>query len=686
MKKIIIGFILCMAMFVTVSFVGTPKVYSASASNQNDTLNYLSLGDSIAEGTGLEGFEHKQETAFVEGSYAYLFKNYLATRYSNINAISYAKSGDDSADLLLKLQNNVALRQSVENADIISICIGANDILGPATNNIGDLIINGTDISPKLQEGLNNFTQNFPQIVNLLHELNPNAVKIFTNVYNPFRELMSAQSDVLLDAGFFDITFPKERIRQIGIMAEDFIGGNEEKFSLDPTISRIYGLNERMMGILNGKDVERSEPIDVAVGNCYLIDSKKLYDNYSGSEKLVNANLLDQPNNTIKVNISSIVSDLYSFIDPHPTVRGHEIIYSNFANKFSDFAVVNYDYNGGTVNEKSNHVLINAKGSKLVAPLVEAQPIKSGYKFVDWRHVVLGGALLPWDFNSSIESDLTLIANWVGIFVINFNTVGGNPIESQSLNEGQKVVKPANPIKALSTDVFGGWYYLDTNNEKIFWDFENDVVTKNLTLIAKWVNLNCNNNNYLVQKINDRKPIVFSIDIDTTVQWYVDNKLQSNVAGNEFVYTPPEKAGSYKVYCVVNGGASKEYVVLVNHIVPTNINAELKEVTDTNLYTFVIEDGKFIDPSKVVWYATIDQFTDEVKQIGEGITCRARIANKCKVYAVYGEDVCVSKAIEVDPPIVIDNTSYIIISVALAIMLFVCLLTLVSRKKYKTHY
>ena len=62
---------------------------------------------------------------------------------------------------------------------------------------------------------------------------------------------------------------------------------------------------------------------------------------------------------------------------------------------------------------------------------------------------------------------------------ITFDSDGGSSIESQGVKKGNNATKPNDPTKEGYT--FLGWYY--DNKE---WNFIDDVVTDNITLVAKW--------------------------------------------------------------------------------------------------------------------------------------------------------------------------------------------------------
>lgn len=65
---------------------------------------------------------------------------------------------------------------------------------------------------------------------------------------------------------------------------------------------------------------------------------------------------------------------------------------------------------------------------------------------------------------------------------VTFDSDGGSEVASQTVEDGAKVTEPADPTKSDYT--FGGWYKENTLTTE--WDFENDTVTDDITLYAKW--------------------------------------------------------------------------------------------------------------------------------------------------------------------------------------------------------
>lgn len=69
------------------------------------------------------------------------------------------------------------------------------------------------------------------------------------------------------------------------------------------------------------------------------------------------------------------------------------------------------------------------------------------------------------------------------LFTVTFDSDGGSAVNAATVKSGEKIPEPKSPVKATLEKqyAFKGWYYQGKK-----WDFENDVVTENITLTAKW--------------------------------------------------------------------------------------------------------------------------------------------------------------------------------------------------------
>lgn len=70
-------------------------------------------------------------------------------------------------------------------------------------------------------------------------------------------------------------------------------------------------------------------------------------------------------------------------------------------------------------------------------------------------------------------------------FTVTFNTDEGSEVNAVMVQEGKKLTKPTNPTKGEF--IFVGWFKEATWTNA--WDFEKDVVTKDITLYAKWTTI-----------------------------------------------------------------------------------------------------------------------------------------------------------------------------------------------------
>lgn len=109
--------VICLCLMLGTAAVGV------SAATDTAALSIVSLGDSIARGYGCQP-EESYGYKLYEHACSVLGKDYRVS-YQNLGT-----DGDTTADLLHKLQQDDAVRQAVSHADIITLSIGGNDLLG----------------------------------------------------------------------------------------------------------------------------------------------------------------------------------------------------------------------------------------------------------------------------------------------------------------------------------------------------------------------------------------------------------------------------------------------------------------------------------------------------------------------------------------------------------------------------
>ena len=140
----------------------------------------------------------------------------------------------------------------------------------------------------------------------------------------------------------------------------------------------------------------------------------------------------------------------------------------------TDEFIITFDSRGGS-QVATQKVQKGEKITKPEDPTKDKYFFENWYKEIDYKNV--------WNFDVDLpESDTILYAKWNMGYIMTFDTQGAGIIIDQSVKEGGKAVKPADPKKEHYS--FGGWY--KEPNCLNAWDFETDCVTKNTIIYAKW--------------------------------------------------------------------------------------------------------------------------------------------------------------------------------------------------------
>jgi lysophospholipase L1-like esterase len=168
------------AMIIGSLFVSIP--FTASAKNINkEQFDYVALGDSLAAG----------QTPYGDDKDGYV--DFLASRFEqsqyNVEPVNYGESGYKTTDILLQL-STFSVQDSIRNAELVTIDIGANDLLKklPA-------IQAGTESATTVLLGIGN---NLFAILSQIDSINPGTKVYVMGYYNPFPHLPEAQQAALL--------------------------------------------------------------------------------------------------------------------------------------------------------------------------------------------------------------------------------------------------------------------------------------------------------------------------------------------------------------------------------------------------------------------------------------------------------------------------------------------------------
>ena len=140
---------------------------------------------------------------------------------------------------------------------------------------------------------------------------------------------------------------------------------------------------------------------------------------------------------------------------------------------------VQFDTQGGSAVES----ITVEEGELAAAP---EDPGRDGYEFTGWFKE--RECANEWRFDTeTVASDIVLYAGWKAIpaevvYLVKYDTRGGNEAESILVKEGALVVPPENP--ARDGYEFTGWFKEEECTNK--WRFDNDTVTSDIVLYAGW--------------------------------------------------------------------------------------------------------------------------------------------------------------------------------------------------------
>ena len=159
---------------------------------------------------------------------------------------------------------------------------------------------------------------------------------------------------------------------------------------------------------------------------------------------------------------------------------------------------VKFNSNGGTMFPWQ---FIEA-GGKVDKPAPD--PVRASFRFDGWftDNTTFSN---EWNFtNDVVIADMTLFAGWTEVpptFTVSFNSNGGSEVAPQTVVQGGKVEKPANPTKSGS--LFEGWFR-DNNTFNNEWDFDVNTVIADVVLFAKWN----------ISNVAFNKPVIYDSFLD----------------------------------------------------------------------------------------------------------------------------------------------------------------------------
>ncbi len=312
MKKLLKIFLCVCLVFVTITFTGCKNDEQTSTKS----IKILGLGDSISAGyapqdTDLHEFYQKyinKEVKINEKCFTKLISNYYSANQFTSTATSYANSGDDTSDLVEKLNNKKNypdLLLDIKNADVITVSIGANNILKYVLTNLNGYLsgnIELVEIETMFQQGLEQFKDNYTNTI--IPILTRDDAKVFVmTVYDPYQ--------------FFDLNDFK---------ANDFV-----KLYISSITDRFNSLKDLAIEYIGKINSFIKSQI---YQNVFVVDVEAKFKSMTKDE--FNQNIFAD-SSQIEINSQEDLDNLAfnKYADIHPTIDGQEYIANLFIEKIN---------------------------------------------------------------------------------------------------------------------------------------------------------------------------------------------------------------------------------------------------------------------------------------------------------------------------------------------------------------
>lgn len=155
----------------------------AHANSKPQSVNYVSLGDSLAAGM-------LHNWTFGKG-YPTFIHHYLTEEGYDVNSFKRGVAGFTTSDVLWQLDVDLHLRNKLKSANIVTIDAGANDLLN-AVGNVHNIDLENMTPEEILElkaiaaEETANIKRNMEFILDIIEYLNPDASVYVMGYYNAF--------------------------------------------------------------------------------------------------------------------------------------------------------------------------------------------------------------------------------------------------------------------------------------------------------------------------------------------------------------------------------------------------------------------------------------------------------------------------------------------------------------------
>lgn len=172
----------------------------------------------------------------------------------------------------------------------------------------------------------------------------------------------------------------------------------------------------------------------------------------------------------------------------HSYEASNQLTFDLTVKEKSQTYTVTYHGNTSTRGTAPTDVDSPYNAGSTVTVLDEDDLVKTDHKFIGWSTTATGTVDYEAGDSFVINADTDLYAVWEPLptptYTVTFESNGGSAVASQTgMNVGDYVIEPTDPTRTGYK--FIGWY-LDDGTFLNAWDFDNDTISGDTTLYAKW--------------------------------------------------------------------------------------------------------------------------------------------------------------------------------------------------------
>ena len=452
-------------------------------------LRYVSFGDSIAAGHAINaqwetdygvgsqyGENGNTSTVIVPGSYADLLRKSFEAKHGAGTAqlTSFAHSGD-TVQSLIDMLNDAPVKEAVAGASLITVCIGANDILGHVNeNSMQEYATSGSlaNLEAKVKNSLGALPSKYRTLFNKLTALNPRADVVFTTIYNPYKYLWieegqngffkpvldAVPSGLGIDLGFVNIDITSEiknkildtdpikllfsRINGLDAWVETYVTMLNDilreqinaynnphimladtKAVFDPVPDRTVTAEKHYDELVN---VEFTRGFDVSKmdwGQLYEADGSAYNYWYKLIRRYMSGSSIDWAGMASVLVDDTRVKVILPDIDPHPEAYGQYALSKSFEDTLGWSTLprhtITYAANGGTGSMPAQSII--ALDNNLAMATIKDNAFgipEEGYYFTGWSGS--NGTTYTGGQRVGLRGDLELTAGWDNTYTVVF--------------------------------------------------------------------------------------------------------------------------------------------------------------------------------------------------------------------------------------------------------------------------